>query len=149
MKSRLFQITVAVLAICASMSAQKVMAESISGVITNSGSNNGGQPNFTCSEIKVYVAQRISTVPLQYKQIGASVAATGNISNGCKYTLTVPAEAIGKFVDVLTNSISPTKWTTTVNVIDISPNNFSNPIQIKKNENLTNRNLTIRATVSK
>ncbi|QIR41736.1 hypothetical protein HCG51_34175 (plasmid) [Tolypothrix sp. PCC 7910] len=174
MKSRLFQATVAALTIFTSMSASSAMADSvitvqrqinipdielrpttsISGVITNGGSNNGGQPNFTCDEIQVYVVENITPPPSgsgitlpEYKQIGSSAKATGNIATGCKYTLSIAAKAIGKSVYVF--ATSPTKWTTFVNVVEVSAANFSNPIKVNKNDHLTNMNLTIRATAIK
>lgn len=175
MKSRLFQATLAVLGMFSAISAPSAMADSIikvqrpidihpniqllpitsiSGVITNGGSNNGGQPNFTCNEIQVHVAEDITpkpsgngiTVP-QYKQIGSSVQATGNIATGCKYTLPIPSQATNKFVYVFASS--PRKWTTFVNAVDVSPANFSNPIKVQKNEKLTNLNLRIYATAIK
>ena len=84
MKSHLVSATLAVLTIFTSMSASSAMADSIikvqkpidinpniqlrpttsiSGVITNGGSNNGGQPNFTCDQIQVYVAENITPPP--------------------------------------------------------------------------------------
>jgi hypothetical protein len=173
MKSRLFPATIAFLAIFTAQSAmadsiikiqrpvevpnipiQLIPTTSISGVITNGGSNNGGQPNFTCNEIKVYVAESFTPAPSdggialpEYKQIGSIVKAKGNIATGCQYTLSVASAAIGKSVHVF--AISPDKWTTFINSVSISPNNFSNPIQVNKNDHLKNMNLTIRATAIK
>ncbi len=172
MKSRLFSATLAIATIFTSMSASSAMADSIikvqrpidinqniqlrpttsiSGVITNGGSNNGGQPNFTCNEIQVYVAENIAPPPSgsgitlpEYKQIGSLVKATGNIATGCQYTLPIASTAIGKSVYVFAKN--PDKWTTFVNVVEVSPANFSNPIKVNKNDSLTNMNLTIRAT---
>ncbi|BCL33773.1 hypothetical protein [Nostoc sp. MS1] len=173
MKSRLFPATIAFLAIFTAQNAmadsvikierkvevpnipiQLIPTTSISGVITNGGSNNGGQPNFTCNEIKLYIAENVTPPPSgsgitlpEYKQIGNVVKAQGNIATGCQYTLPIASKAIGKSVYVF--AISPNKWTTFINSVDISPNNFSNPIQVNKNEHLKNMNLTIRATAIK
>ncbi len=174
MKSHLVSATLAVLTIFTSMSASSAMADSIikvqkpidinpniqlrpttsiSGVITNGGSNNGGQPNFTCDQIQVYVAENITPPPSgsgitlpKYKQLGNSVKAT-TIATGCQYTLPIASTAIGKSVYLF--ATSPNKWTTFVNVVEVSPANFSNPIKVNKNDKLTNMNLTIRATAIK
>lgn len=128
---------------------------SISGTITNGGSNNGGQPGFSCSDIEVYVASSVSAPPPpqggislpNYQKIGQSVKAQGNIESGCKYTLPVSAAATGKPIHVF--AISPRKWTTAVNVVDISPVGWQNPVQVNKGQQIENKNMKIYATLIK
>lgn len=127
----------------------------ISGTIANGGSNNGGQPNFICNEIEIYAAQAVPSAPPvgggislpEYKKIGQSVKATGNIASGCEYTLPLTAGAINKPIYLF--ATSPEKWTTAVNVVDISPVGWNNSIQVSKNQSLNNMNMRITATLIK
>ena len=134
----------------------QLITTSISGKITNGGSNNGGQPNFACSDISVYVAVALPPSPPQgepgislpnYQKIGQSVKAKGNIATGCEYTLYVPSSGIGKPIYVF--ATSPQTWTTSVNAVDISPVGWTNPLQVTKGQKLQNKNMRIRATLIK
>ncbi|MBW4575029.1 MAG: hypothetical protein KME08_07065 [Aphanothece sp. CMT-3BRIN-NPC111] len=134
-----------------------IVFSSISGNITNSGSNNGGQPDFACQDIEVYIAEAIPAPPPppgelglsipNYKKIGQSVKATGNIQVSCQYNLSVPTSATGKPIYVF--ATSPQKWTTSVNVVYISPTGWNNPVQVNKGEHLKNKNMRITATLIK
>ncbi|AFZ14389.1 hypothetical protein Cri9333_3566 [Crinalium epipsammum PCC 9333] len=134
----------------------QLITTSISGKITNKGSNNGGKPNFACSDISVYLAIALPPSPPQgepgislpnYQNIGKSVKAQGNIATGCVYTLYVPNTGIGKPIYVF--ATSPEKWTTSVNVVDISPVDWTNPLQVTKGQKLENKDLRITATLIK
>lgn len=132
-----------------------IILTSISGTITNGGSNNGGQPGFSCGEIEVYAASVVSAPPPppggislpDYKKIGQSVKAQGNIQSGCKYTLPVSAAATGKPIYLF--AVSPRKWTTPVNTVDISPLGWQNPVQVSRGQQIENKNMKIYATLIK
>jgi hypothetical protein len=134
----------------------QLIRTSISGKITNGGSNNGGQPDFACSDISVYVAVALPPSPPQgepgislpnYQKIGKPVKAQGNITTGCEYTLYIPSSGMDKPIYLF--ATSPDKWTTSVDVVDISPVGWTNPLQITLGQKLANKDMRITATLIK
>lgn len=127
----------------------RIPIQSVSGTIVNAGSNNGGQPNFACNDINIFASKLITTKPPadggitmpKYEQISSSVKAIGNIATGCKYTLPLSLSATKQPIYVF--AVSPRKWTTAIDSIEISPTGWTNPVQVAPGVNLINRNLRI------
>jgi hypothetical protein len=128
-------------------------AATVSGKIVNGGSNNGGAPNFSCNDIKVYAA--IATTPTPnggiqiptYQQIGSGTKASGDIKTGCSYKLNLVKQATNKPIYLFGQS--PQSWTSFVNIVDVVPKGWSNPTTVANGANLTNMNMEIRATAIK
>jgi hypothetical protein len=127
----------------------------VSGKITNGGSNNGGQPNFQCSDIKIYAATQTIPAPSgdfislpEYKKVsGYATVSGGSAAAGCTYSLNLTGKALNQTVYLITTN--PQTWTTMVNSVEISPSDGVSSLKLASGQALQGKNLYIHATLIK
>jgi hypothetical protein len=133
----------------------KMAMATVSGKIINAGSNNGGQPNFNCNQIKIYPAVAVNKAPsnpdeivmTQYKQIGGlATVSGGSAAAGCTYKLTLTGKALNQPIHLI--ATAPKAWTTSVDTVDVVPKYWANPWTFKAGQNLKG-DFQIRATLVK
>ncbi len=127
----------------------------VSGKITNGGSNNGGQPSFNCNQIKLYAA--LQTVPTPsgdeiviptYKQVGGlATISGGSAAAGCTYSLNLSGQALKQSVHLI--AIAPDAWSTPINVVNLAPSSWMNPLQVTTGQTIQGKDFQIRATLIK
>jgi hypothetical protein len=127
----------------------------VSGKITNGGSNNGGQPNFQCSDIKIYAATQTIPAPSgdfislpEYKKVsGYATVSGGSAAAGCTYSLNLMRKALNQTVYLITTN--PQSWTTIVNSVEISPSDGVSSLKLASGQALQGKNFYIHGTLIK